>query len=192
MNNSANGKSKPTPPHSHDGHRRRKKEQFLKNGLDGLPEHEPLEFLLYYAIPRGDTNGVAHALIEHFGSLASVVNADYEELLKVKGIGENAASLIYFTRMFSQLYLQKQAITEMSDKSKKSKLYCSDSLKKFCTSLFIGSGEEEIFCVYLTDNLIPLAHEKICTGELGKVRFPIRKTTRSVFKHNCSRLVVTH
>lgn len=53
----------------HDGHRQRKRERFLKQGADGLADHEVLELLLYYAIPRRDTNELAHRLIQHFGTL---------------------------------------------------------------------------------------------------------------------------
>ena len=53
----------------HDGHRARKKEQFRQHGLDGFADHEVLELLLYYAIPRRDTNETAHRLLQKFGSL---------------------------------------------------------------------------------------------------------------------------
>ena len=172
--------------HLHHGHRVRKKEQFLKSGIAHLPEHEPLEFLLYYAIPRGDTNAIAHRLIKRFGTIAGVVNAPYEELLTVEGVGNNAASLICFAKMFSQRYLQSHAQLELK------RLFNSDSLKEFCNSIFVGTMEEEFHCLYLNDNLDLLSREKVCTGKLNEVTLPLRKITRSVFETNCSRLVITH
>ena len=53
----------------HDGHRKRVREAFLKRDLDSMPEHEILELLLFYSQPRGDTNKLAHELINTFGSL---------------------------------------------------------------------------------------------------------------------------
>ncbi|MCL1902967.1 MAG: DNA repair protein RadC [Oscillospiraceae bacterium] len=179
-------KPKPKPTHLHHGHRQRKREQYLKSGIEHLPEHEPLEFLLYYAIPRGDTNATAHLLIKEFGSLAGVMNADYNELMKVDGVGQNAAALICFTRMFSKLYVKKQAQEELET------LFNSDRLKEFCSALFVGSVEEEFHCLYLTDDLKLIAHEKICDGKLGDVKIPLRKITRSIIEKNCSRLVITH
>jgi DNA repair protein RadC len=170
----------------HCGHRQRKKEQFIKHGIEHLPEHEPLEFLLYYAIPRCDTNVIAHELINRFGSLTGVINASYSDLVKVKGIGENAASLICFTKMFSRLYLQKQLQEELE------KLFNSTKLKEFCVALFAGVESEEFHCLYLTDDLELISHEKICTGKLGEVVLPIRKITRSVLEKNCSRLIIAH
>ena len=75
----------------HDGHRARKKEQFRQHGLDGFADHEVLELLLYYAIPRRDTNETAHRLLQKFGSLQNVFSAGTEELARVEGVGESAA-----------------------------------------------------------------------------------------------------
>ena len=75
----------------HDGHRARKKAQFRQHGLDGFADHEVLELLLYYAIPRKDTNEIAHRLLQKFGSLQNVFAAPAEELAKVDGVGESAA-----------------------------------------------------------------------------------------------------
>ena len=63
----------------HDGHRQRKKQRFLQHGLDSFADHEVLELLLFYAIPRRDTNETAHRLLEHFGTLKGVLMASVEE-----------------------------------------------------------------------------------------------------------------
>lgn len=78
----------------HDGHRARKKSRFLEQGLGSFADHEVLELVLFYAIPRRDTNETAHRLMERFGSLQGVLEADREELEKVPGVGENAALLL--------------------------------------------------------------------------------------------------
>jgi DNA repair protein RadC len=172
--------------HVHHGHRQRKKEQFLKSGIEHLPEHEPLEFLLYYAIPRGDTNAIAHALIRRFGSLVDVMNADYNELKSVDGIGENAASLICFVKMFSQMYVQRQLECKLN------KMFNADNMKEFCKVLFANATEEEFHCLYLTDDLKLISHEKLCSGQLGKIDIPVRKIARSILEKNCSRLIISH
>ena len=59
----------------HAGHRQRVKAEFLARGLAGMPDHRVLELLLFYAIPQGDVNPLAHALLDHFGSLSAVFQA---------------------------------------------------------------------------------------------------------------------
>ena len=78
----------------HKGHRERLKQRFLEEGLDNFTDIQVLELLLFYAIPRSDTNPIAHNLLDHFGSLSQVLEADVEELKKVPGIGDHAATLL--------------------------------------------------------------------------------------------------
>ena len=68
----------------HDGHRERMKRRFIQAGLEGFNDHNLLEMLLFYAVPRKNTNELAHKLIEHFGSLTAVFEADFEELKTVQ------------------------------------------------------------------------------------------------------------
>ena len=60
----------------HSGHRKRVKENVIKNGFSQLEEHRLLELLLFYSIPREDTNELAHRLIEEFGSLDEVFKSN--------------------------------------------------------------------------------------------------------------------
>ena len=78
----------------HDGHRERKREQFLRHGADSFADHELLELLLYSAVPRRDTNPLAHDLINYFGSLHAVFSAPAEELQKFSGISQSGAVLL--------------------------------------------------------------------------------------------------
>ena len=71
----------------HDGHRARMKKKLLENGEQSFADHELLEVLLYYAIPRRDTNELAHRLMEQFGSLQGVLSASPQELACVQGMG---------------------------------------------------------------------------------------------------------
>lgn len=78
----------------HDGHRQRMKEQYLNSGMENLADHQLLELLLFYAIPRRDTNELAHRLIERFGSFQNVFRASSEELASVEGMGVGSAALL--------------------------------------------------------------------------------------------------
>ena len=95
----------------HDGHRERLRESFRQNGLDGFDAIRSLELLLQYAIPRRDTNPIAHALLDHFGSLQEVFDASEQELLQVDGIGLSAAVLL---RMVPQI-VKKSAVDRAAE-----------------------------------------------------------------------------
>lgn len=76
---------------SHLGHRDRLRYRVARRGLDGMPHHEILEYLLYSVIPRQDVNELSHALMEHFGSLEGVLRAGVDMLCSVPGVGLRTA-----------------------------------------------------------------------------------------------------
>lgn len=78
----------------HAGHRARMRKRFLTTGLDGFQDHEVLEFLLYYAIPRRDVNETAHLLLNRFGTLSAVLDAPAEDLCTVPGVGPGTAHFL--------------------------------------------------------------------------------------------------
>jgi len=90
----------------HEGHRSRLKNRFLEDGLDGFQDHQILELLLFYAIPRKDTNELAHSLINQYGSLSGVLEADPKDLAKTAGLGGNSAILLALIPSLARLYLK--------------------------------------------------------------------------------------
>ena len=92
-------------PISHQGHHKRMKERLAQEGLDHFSDIQVLELLLFYCNPRQDTNPIAHALLDHFGSLAQVLEAPGEELQKVSGVGQNAALFLHLITEVGRYYL---------------------------------------------------------------------------------------
>lgn len=100
----------------HEGHRERLKRRFIEQGLDGFEDHQVLELLLFFSIPRKDTNEIAHRLISTFGSISNVFEAHPKELQKVKGVGENSAILISLISQISRRYLADKNRKNLSAK----------------------------------------------------------------------------
>jgi len=80
----------------HANHRERMRKRFERDGLSAFEEHEILEMLLFSAIPRRNTNDIAHDLIERFGDIPGVLSADPKELTAADGVGDTAAGHIRF------------------------------------------------------------------------------------------------
>ena len=83
----------------HEGHRQRMLER-LESAEGSLQEHELLEILLFNAIPRKNTNELAHRLLSAFGSLRSLFRAGMSELKAVPGVGESTAAYLRIIGIF--------------------------------------------------------------------------------------------
>lgn len=143
----------------HSGHRKRVKANVIKNGFSQLEEHKLLELMLFYSIPRDDTNELAHRLIDEFGSLEDVFRANVEQLKKVDGVGDNTAVMIaavgeVFCRMSQnkkskkRVYkntddLKELAVSLLKDENvEKVVLMCFDAGKKLKRVAVISNGDE--------------------------------------------------
>ena len=123
-------------PNEHSGHRDRLREQYLTEGLDNFPPHNVLELLLFYSVPRRDTNVLAHRLIEQFGSLVGVLNAAPEQLAQVEGIGMNAALHLHLVADIARRYYA-EAISPPPNDAERSDLmrYYGKKLVAACNGL---------------------------------------------------------
>ena len=99
----------PNDPHAHAGHRQRVREKVFQGGMASMPDHELIEFLLFYAIPKRDVNPLAHALMNEYGSLDRLFAADEEELRQFPGVGPGVARLIASYGTAVRQYLESQA-----------------------------------------------------------------------------------
>ena len=122
----------------HEGHRARMRTKLMESGERVFADHELLEVLLYYAIPRRDTNELAHRLLEQFGSLQGVLSASAQELACVKGVGEYAAALIKLVPI-----LQRRAARS----AKEQILNSVDKCGAYFTALLSGSRDVSMAAV---------------------------------------------
>jgi DNA repair protein RadC len=108
----------------HEGHRARMKQRFLNYGLSNFDDHNVLELLLFYALPRKDINPIAHALLKRFGSLKEVLEASVEELMEVPFMGENSAILFKIIPQICRRYMTEKSLSNgILDSSAKSASY---------------------------------------------------------------------
>ncbi|MGI6168781.1 MAG: JAB domain-containing protein [Christensenellales bacterium] len=169
----------------HAGHRSRHRTRYRKNGLDGFSDHEILELLLYYAIPRVDTNPIAHRLMQRFGSLAGVFSAHIDDLKKVEGVGENAAILLSLIRPSMQ---RSQAISQ----EKRQKLTNIDMAGAYCCSLLAGMRRETLFVVCLDIHYRVICAELVQQGSIDELPVYPRHIVEIALRHDASSIILTH
>ncbi|MCD8356623.1 MAG: DNA repair protein RadC [Clostridia bacterium] len=168
----------------HKNHRERMRTRFAEYGLDNFADHEILELLLFYAIPRGDVNPLAHRLIEEFGSLASVLEASSQDLQKVKGMGPNAAN---FLHMLPQVFRRYQT------SKVKGKVYnTTDKIAEYLKGYYIGRAREQLTIVLLDNSCKIIRVCDIGEGSASSVKIDMRKLLECVLQYNAAEVVLAH
>lgn len=169
----------------HGGHRVRVKRKFLKYGLSVFEEHEILELVLFYGIPQKDTNELAHILLNAFGSFDAVFDASYEELIKIPGIGENAAALIKLIPPLAKKYVEASLV-------EKKRIYNTKSAVEVLSPKFIGEKEEILVLMLLgSDGRLAYCRE-VHRGSLHEVPMYIRELTNLAINYKADTAIIAH
>ena len=169
----------------HQGHRERKKQQFRDFGLDSFADHEALELLLFYAIPRRDTNPLAHELLHRFGSLEAVLNASQEELTAVPGVGENAALLL---RLVPDLARRAAGPPH----GKTVILNAPDKIGRYLLQRFAGEVREVVYELCLDQKGKLLTCCRVAEGSGASADFNIRTVLMNAIRCGASLVVLSH
>lgn len=174
----------------HEGHRERLKAQFKNNKytVDGWQEHNVLELLLFYAIPRVDTNEIAHRLLDKFGSISGVMDASPKALSSVEGIGENAAVFIkllpqIFSRYLSQKQSSDESFTDMSAK---------ENREAFLIPMFFGASEESFLVMCLDNKNRLICCDKLFSGTVNTSQINIRLIVEYAIRNSASSIIIAH
>ena len=169
----------------HEGHRQRIKKRFLKEGFENFEPHNILEMALFYTSPRQDTNGLAHRLIETFGSLAGVCDAPFDVLRQQPGVGEETAVFLKmipeFARMYHQsLQAEKTVITE------------PEAAVEFLRPRFIGRTNEVFIAVFLNGRGEVISWDVFSEGDDTSVILNCAAVARRALAVNAVAMVAAH
>ena len=169
----------------HDGHRNRLKNRFLNEGLTNFEDHNVLELLLFYSIPRSDTNEIAHELLNKFGSLQGVFEAGMEDLMSINGISRHSAVLI---KMIPELFVVygRDKVRDIQ------KINSSDDAKQFFIPRFYGKVREEVQIVLLDDKMNIIKWVKIYEGSVNSANVPIRKIVEIAIENRATNVIIAH
>lgn len=169
----------------HAGHRKRLKERFIREGIDHFEEHQILEMLLFFGIPRRDTNEIAHGLIKEFKDLSGVLDAKIEDLQRVEGVGENAATLLSLMAPLSRRY--------QSCKFKgRHQLNSSQKAGDYAMHLFTDVRYECFYLICLNNQNQVRHAAKTFEGTINEAAVYPRLVVETALKHQASGVILAH
>ena len=162
------------------------RKRFIENGLEGFADHEVLELMLYYCYPRRDTNEIAHRLINEYGSLYNLFEADIHDIMNRCNLTENVAVLISMIPKVANLYFRSKWNRDV---------LVMDNVKtvgRYAVSLFIGRTNEA-FYIFCLDTGRRLNHVSlIAEGTLDETPVYPREIVSEALKHQATAIILAH
>lgn len=169
----------------HAGHRKNLRKEFLTNGFAGKTDHQKLELLLTYVIPRRDVNPIAHKLIDEFGSLSEVIDASVEDLIKIDYITENAAVLIKLIPLIADSY-------NVSKWGEKPDLSTSNKLITYIKSKFIGQKNEVLYIISLDSKCRLININSVTSAAKNYAEVSLKEIASIVLKSQAKFVALVH
>ena len=170
---------------SREKHRERVRKAYLKNSFESMPDSNVLELLLFYAIPRKDVKEISYALLNRFGSLEGVFEADIKELVKVDGVGESTAILINLCRNINGRLI----------KNKNTGVKKIDSAQKACDFVFNElsfKNRESVILISLDNSQNIISVNEIAQGNASFSAIEPYKIMECIIKDGAANVILAH
>ncbi len=175
------GEQKETP----EGHRKRMRDRFFKNGLEYMEDYEVLELILCCSIPRIDVRPLAKRLLERFGSLAAVFDAPADMLQKVPGIGVSSAFMIKLIPQIGRRYLMSRVMDNII-------INTVFDAGVYLMPRFHGLTVERAYLLCLDAKGKVIGCEMLTDGEPNEVIISVRRAVSTALKYGASRVIIAH
>jgi DNA repair protein RadC len=169
----------------HEGHRQRLKERYLKEGLEGFQDHEVLELLLYYCIPRKNTNDIAHRLLERFGSLNAVFEAEPDALSAVEDVGAHSALLLSLIPAISRRY----ALRSIGNRPQ---LDTTAKAGEYAVALLRGVPVERFYLICLDAQCRVTYPALLQEGTIDQAAVYPRTVAETALRHRAHSVILAH
>ncbi len=168
-----------------DGHRQRLRERFEQSGFNGFHDHEVIELLLSYAIPRRDVKPLAKELLSRFGSLSAVVDAPVVHLKQIDGVGSHASVLLAMVPRLMDRYLR--------DRWKRNESFHSTQDAVRYLSSLLGTERTEVFSILaLNSQNALISAEEIQRGSVNRTAVFPRLVVEACLKHRATAVILAH
>ncbi len=167
------------------GHRKRLLEKFTTAGIEALHDYEALELLLTFVIRRQDVKRQAKVLLEKFGSVKGIMDAESDDLRTVPGIGDRSAILFKLIKEISSLYLKQKAM-------EKKQVSCTMELLDFCRTKMGGKKDEEFCVIYLDAQNQIIEFETVQKGIVNQAVVYPRQVLESALKKKATAIILAH
>lgn len=169
----------------HLGHRQRMRERCKNFGTASLANHELIEMLLYYCIPMKDTNAIAHKILNDFGSIPMILEADSHDIERRCGLSENSA---LFFGLVAELIKRNN-----SEKWLPRTVINSSSLAgEFAVSLLSYERNECFYVICLDSQNRLISSVLLSEGTVSEAYIYPRNVVEAALRYKARSIILTH
>lgn len=168
-----------------EGHRARLKARLIQSNLGLVADYEILELILCLAIPRKDVKPLAKILINKFGSLGKVLNADPSLLAQVSGVGPSVISTFRLFREVIASVTKEQIVND--------NIFSSwDKMIEYVRSTMGYNSTEQLRVLFLNNKNMLLADELQDYGTISSISIYPREIVKKAIYHSASAIILIH
>ncbi|WP_316354330.1 RadC family protein [Candidatus Trichorickettsia mobilis] len=167
------------------GHRSRLRQKVLDHQLDSFADYELLELLLFTAIPRRDVKPIAKKLLNQFGSLSGLINADKDKLLLIEEINKNFCINLYVVRELINRVLKQKIVNNNI-------IGCWSDLLDYLKSTMGSLKIEQFKVLFLNKKNILIADELMSVGTIDQAAVYPREIIKRALFHEAGAIILTH
>ena len=169
----------------HENHRERMRQRYLQQGADAFSTHELLEMLLYQSIPRGDTNGTAHALLEEHAGLEGVLFANTDDLCTTEGVGIKSAIMLGIVgELVRRCALENRPRSAVFD--------TFDKARRYVEPYYIGADVERVYVMMFDNGLHLIDFYLACEGTVNEAYPYARAIAERAVRKRAASVLIAH
>lgn len=169
----------------HAGHRERVLDIVDRVGLVGLSPIQAIEFMLFYIFPRGDTNPLAHRLIDKFKTFDVILDASIEDLASVEGMGITSAKKMKALVELFNLYVSSKTV-------KKVKLQNQGEVYDYIEAKLRFKVVEELIILGFNANGKLVGERCLARGTINMVGIDMKNVANFVNTYNVPYVFLAH
>jgi DNA repair protein RadC len=161
------------------------REKLLKRGADALTDAELLAIFLRTGTPGKSAVDLARDLLDDFGSLKALLDADQARFCQANGLG-------------SAKYAQLQAVLEMAKRHFKEVLQRGSALsspqetRAYLSAQLRGYSYEVFACLFLDNQHRVIQLDELFRGTIDGASVYPREVVKQALRHNAAAVIFAH
>lgn len=163
----------------------RPREKLLQRGASALTDAELLAIFLRTGVPGKSAVTLARELLDEFGSLRALLEAEQQQFCRSNGLGKAK-------------YAQLQAVLEMARRhfceilQRGDALTSPDITRAFLSAQLRGYSYEVFACLFLDNQHRVIKLEELFRGTIDSANVYPREVAKRVLHHNAAAVIFAH